>query len=159
MRSSSISASARSRLAWDHFPFGRRGVKRISQWLASNLSSCPSIQPWQRAPSIASCFETLGMADPALANFSHTPFDVVGWVSSQRSHSALDAKASTGRPVLIFGDAILSIIIAVRRETHRGYFHSAPQSGQRGRHRDLGYDRSEIALRGPGLRCADLHPE
>src|SRR5262249_16434801 len=45
------------------------------------------------------------MPDAALASFSHTPFDVAGWASSQASHSALDAKASTGRPVLVFGNA------------------------------------------------------
>src|SRR3984893_9367397 len=109
MGPSLIRARGRSRLSWDHFPFMRRGVKRTSQWSASNLSSCPSIQPWQRAPSIASCFEMLGIPDVALASFSHTPFDVDGSTSSQASHAALEAKASTGRPALVFvlGNAIL----------------------------------------------------
>src|SRR5690606_35760568 len=59
MRPSEISSSARFRFAADHLLRGRRGVKRISQLSASYLSSCPSIQPWQSALSIACALLTL----------------------------------------------------------------------------------------------------
>jgi len=73
-------------------------VKRTSEWAASNAPSWPSIQPWISAPSIASCFVTLGVAAFFLASFSHMPGEFRGWRASQSSHAAAEAKARIGSP-------------------------------------------------------------
>jgi hypothetical protein len=111
---SSIRASARSRFFCDHLPLRRRGVKRMSQWFASNESSCPSIQPQQRAPSIASCLVMLAMPDLTLASLSQMPLDVAGWAASHAVHSANDANASTRRSLLVFRNAVRSVAAAAR---------------------------------------------
>ena len=68
MRPSSINCSARVRFLSDHLLSDCRGVKRISQYSSSKLSSWPSIQPWQSAVSIASGFEILTIPDDFFAS-------------------------------------------------------------------------------------------
>src|SRR5205085_10357842 len=80
---------------------GLRGVKRTSQYLSSNASSWPSIQPWQSAASMASSLETLWMPDDFLASFSHRPFAPAGCTERQASHASREAKARTGRSRLV----------------------------------------------------------
>src|SRR5437773_157488 len=93
-----MSSIARVRLILDHLLVGVLGVKRVSQAVSSKLSSCPSIQPWQSAPSTASCFERPTTPDAFFASFSQRPFDVTGWHASQASHASLDGKNRTGGP-------------------------------------------------------------
>jgi hypothetical protein len=45
MRPRATSSIARARFFSDHLLVDWRGVKRISQYLSSKRSSCPSIQP------------------------------------------------------------------------------------------------------------------
>jgi hypothetical protein len=75
-----------------------RGVKRMSQYASSYLSSCPSIQPLQSAASIASALVTLAMPEPAFASLTHSPDAPAGCASSQSSKAARSSKAIMGRP-------------------------------------------------------------
>ena len=73
--------------------------------------SWPSIHPWQSAPSMASCLDTLGTPEPFFPSLSQIPLDERGCPASHRSHSEVDSNAITGRganieAVLIRGTVI-----------------------------------------------------
>src|SRR5208337_1388876 len=87
---------ARTRFFSDHLLPFLRGVNRISQYFSSSLSSCPSIQPWHSAQSIAFCFEIVRTPDALLANLSQAPFEESGCFASQASNSSEVENFNTG---------------------------------------------------------------
>jgi hypothetical protein len=72
----------------DHLLFAPRGVNRTSQKCASNLSSCPSIQPWMSAVSIASTLPTLADGAVFFASFSQAPADIAPFSTSHSFQAA-----------------------------------------------------------------------
>src|SRR3954470_20221841 len=101
MRPAAASSSARLACASDHLLRGFLGVKRTSQLCSSYLSSCPSIQPWHKAASIASRLEIPAFPDAVLNSFSQRPPLHRPSADSQSSNAAWFPKDKIGNPFLI----------------------------------------------------------